>query len=110
MEPIGRKRWAIAEGYIPSRSSFSEPALVSPETARILNAGDRQAHVEITLFFADREPVGPHRVTIAPQRRLHLRFNDLREPAPVPRDTDFSSVFEADVPISTHDSIRGTPK
>ena len=57
------------------------------------------AHVEITLFFADREPVGPHRVTIAPQRRLHLRFNDLREPAPVPRDTDFSSVFEADVPI-----------
>ena len=64
MEPIGRKRWAIAEGYIPSRSSFSEPALVSHETACILNAGDRQAHVDIMLFFADREPVGPYRVTI----------------------------------------------
>ena len=99
MEPIGRKRWAIAEGYIPSRSSFSEPALVSHETACILNAGDHQAHVEITLFFADRDPVGPYRLTIAPRRTLHLRFNDLKEPAPVPRDTDFSSVFEADVPI-----------
>ena len=99
MEPIGRKRWAIAEGYIPSRSSFSEPALVSHETACILNAGDRQAHVDITLFFADREPVGPYRVTISPRRTLHLRFNDLEEPAAVPRDTDFSSVFEADVPI-----------
>jgi hypothetical protein len=99
MEPIGRKRWAIAEGYIPSRSSFSEPALVSHETACILNAGDRQAHVDITLFFADREPVGPYRVTISPRRTLHLRFNDLKEPAAVPRDTDFSSVFEADVPI-----------
>jgi hypothetical protein len=99
MEPIGRKRWAIAEGYIPSRSSFSEPALVSHETACILNAGDRQAHVDITLFFADRESVGPYRVTISPRRTLHLRFNDLEEPAAVPRDTDFSSVFEADVPI-----------
>jgi hypothetical protein len=34
-----------------------------------------------------------------PRRTLHLRFNDLEEPAAVPRDTDFSSVFEADVPI-----------
>jgi hypothetical protein len=99
MEPIGRRRWAIAEGYIPSQSSFSERALVSHETACILNAGGRPAHVEIMLFFADCEPVGPYRVTIAPRRTLHLRFNDLTDPAPVPRDTDFSSVFEADVPI-----------
>jgi hypothetical protein len=99
MEPIGRKRWAIAEGFIPSQSSLSERTLVSHETACILNAGDQQAHVDITLFFADREPVGPYRVTIAPRRTLHLRFNDLEEPAAVPRDTDFSSVFEADVPI-----------
>ena len=97
MEPIGRKRWASAEGFIPSQSSFSERT--SHETACILNAGDRQAHVDITLFFADREPVGPYRVTISPRRTLHLRFNDLKEPAAVPRDTDFSSVFEADVPI-----------
>jgi hypothetical protein len=99
MQPIGRRRWAIAEGYIPSQSSFSDKALISHETACILNAGDQQAHVNITLFFAAREPVGPYRVTIAPRRTLHLRFNDLKEPAPVPRDTDFSSVFEADVPI-----------
>jgi hypothetical protein len=99
MQPIGRRRWAIAEGYIASQSSFTDAALVSHETACILNAGDQQAHVSITLFFADREPVGPYRVTIAPRRTLHLRFNDLKEPAPVPRDTDLSSMFEADVPI-----------
>ena len=38
-------------------------------------------------------------MTISPRRTLHLRFNDLKESAAVPRDTDFSSVFEADVPI-----------
>jgi len=99
MEGIGRKRWAIAEGYIPSQSSFSERALLSHETACILNAGDRDAHVAITIFFADREPVGPYRVTVGARRTLHLRFNDLNDPQPVPRDTDYASVFESDVPI-----------
>lgn len=99
MDAIGRKRWAIAEGYIPSQSSFSDRALISHETACILNANDREAHVQITVFFADREPVGPYRVTVPPRRTLHLRFNDLKEPAPIPRDTDYSSVFELDLPI-----------
>jgi hypothetical protein len=99
MEPIGRKRWAIAEGYIPSQSSFTDRALISHETACILNAGDRDAQVQITIYFADREPVGPYRVTVAARRTLHLRFNDLKDPAPVPRDADYASVFEADVPI-----------
>jgi hypothetical protein len=99
MEAIGRKRWAIPEGYIPSDSSFSERALVSHETACILNAGDRDAHVSITLYFVDREPVGPYRVKVAARRTLHLRFNDLNDPHPVPRDTDYASVFESDVPI-----------
>jgi hypothetical protein len=99
MEGIGRTRWAIAEGYIPSESSFTDRALISHETACILNAGDRDAHVAITIFFADREPVGPYRLTVGARRTLHLRFNDLDDPRPVPRDTDFASVFESDVPI-----------
>lgn len=98
MQPIGRKRWSIAEGYIPSQSSFSDRALVSHETACILNAGDQDAHVSITVFFADREPV-LYRATVAARRTLHLRFDDLNDPQAVPRDTDFSSVFESDVPI-----------
>lgn len=99
MSGIGRKSWAIAEGYIPSESSFTDPALVSHETACLLNASDQPAQVRITLFFADRDPVGPYRVTVAARRTLHLRFNDLKDPAPVPRDTPYSSVIESDVPI-----------
>ncbi len=99
MPEIGRTRWAIAEGYIPGESSFDDPALVSHETACILNAGDREARVEITLYFTDRDPAGPYRVTVPPRRTLHLRFNDLEDPESVPRDTDYASVIEADVPI-----------
>lgn len=99
MDPIGRKRWAIAEGYIPSESSFSDRALISHETACILNAGDRDAEVTISIFFANRDPVGPYRVKVPARRTLHLRFNDLTDPQPIPRDTDYASVFECNVPI-----------
>jgi hypothetical protein len=99
MNPLGHKRWAIPEGWIPSQSSFADPALTSHETACILNAGSEAAQVRITVFFEDREPVGPYVVTVPPRRTLHLRFNDLKDPAPIPRDTAYSSVFESDVPV-----------
>lgn len=97
---IGSKHWAILEGYVPGGSTDGEDRrFVSHEAACMLNPGDRDAQVCITLYFADREPVGPYRVTVPARRTLHMRFNDLTDPAPVPRDTDYSSVFESDVPI-----------
>ena len=98
-ETIGKRRWAIAEGYIPGTSTGAGRAFESHETACLLNTGPTDARVEITLYFADREPVGPYRVVVGSRRTLHLRFNDLTDPAPVPRDTDYASVIEADVPI-----------
>ena len=97
--PIGRTRWAIAEGYIPEGSHGGGRAFESHETACLLNASDRDAHVTITAYFADREPVGPYRVTVPARRTLHLRFNDLDDPEPIPRGTDYSTVIESDVPI-----------
>jgi hypothetical protein len=96
---IGRKTWAIAEGYIPAWSNGPEPELTSHETACILNPGDREAHVEITVFFSDREPVGPYRVTVPPRRTRHVRFNDLGDPQPIPPGTDYASIVHSDVPI-----------
>ncbi|MGH9728958.1 MAG: sensory rhodopsin transducer [Candidatus Acidiferrales bacterium] len=99
MKPIGKRRWAIAEGYIPSWSNGPEPQMKSHETACILNAGDKVAHVRISVFFSDRDVVGPYKITIPAQRTQHIRFNDLVSPEAIPRDTDFSSVIECDVPI-----------
>jgi hypothetical protein len=96
---IGARQWAIAEGYIPPKSTSADRALESHETACLLNASETDAHVELTLYFADREPVGPYKVTVGARRTLHLRFNDLESPEPVPRGTDFATVIVADVPI-----------
>jgi hypothetical protein len=96
---IGRRTWAIAEGYIPSWSHGPEPQMTSHETVCILNASVQEAHIEIMIFHSDREPVGPYRLTLPAQRVKHVRFNELTDPEPISTDTDFASVIESDVPI-----------
>jgi hypothetical protein len=97
--PVGHNVWAIAEGYIPSQSVSTDHALVSHEAACILNSSDEEAQISITLFFTDREPCGPYRINVGARRTLHLRFNDLTDPEPVPRDTSYASIIESTVPI-----------
>lgn len=99
MPSVGHTRWAIAEGYIPPSSNGPEPQMLSHETACLLNAGDADANVTITLYFSDRDPAGPYAVRVPARRTLHVRFNDLEEPERVPRDTDYASVIESDQPI-----------
>jgi hypothetical protein len=96
---IGKLRWAIAEGYIPSSSTGPEPAMTSHETACILNANDVEANIRIMIYFSDKDPVGPYAVKVPARRTLHLRFNDLKDPEPVPEDMDYASIFESDVPV-----------
>jgi hypothetical protein len=99
MNGIGARTWAIAEGYIPPGSTGTTHELISHETACILNAGEQDAHVEITVFFADRAPAGPYRFTVEARRTRHLRFNDFTDPEPVPKGRDYSSVIVSDVPV-----------
>ena len=99
MKEFGKRRWAIPEGYIPEGSHGPAPEMTSHETACILNAGDKDAHVQVTIFFSDKDAIGPYEITVPARRTKHLRFNDLSEPQPIPRATDFSSVIESDVPV-----------
>ncbi|MFW5739405.1 MAG: sensory rhodopsin transducer [Myxococcota bacterium] len=97
--PIGRTHWAIAEGFIPEGSTGPEPQMTSHETACLLNPSERDAHVRIVLYFSDRDPVGPYELVVPARRTRHVRFNELKDPEPVPRGTDFASTIESDVPI-----------
>lgn len=98
-QEIGHKVWAIPEGYIPSYGNGPEPQMASHETVCILNTGDQDASVSLTIYFSDKDPVGPYRLTVPARRTKHIRFNDLKDPAPIPKDTDYACVIEADRPV-----------
>jgi len=83
--------WAVAEGYIPAWSHGPEPECTSHETLCFLNAAEQDAHVQLTIFYADRGPAGPYRLTVPARRTKHLRLNDLTDPEPIPRGVDYAS-------------------
>lgn len=99
MKQIGHYAWAIAEGYIPPASTGTTRELISHETVCILNASEADARVEITIYFADREPVDPYIFDVGARRTRHLRFNEFKDPAPIPVNIDFSSVIVSSAPI-----------
>jgi hypothetical protein len=106
--PGGHRIWAIPEGYIPRESTGPEPEMLSHETACILNTNQTEANVELYLFFSDRDPAGPYHIRVSALRTKHLRFNDLEDPEPVPKDTDYASLFVADVPIVVQHTRLGS--
>ena len=94
-QTVGRKRWAIAEGFIPGASHGPSPQMESHETMCVLNAGEHDANLRVTIYYADRDPDGPFEITVPARRVRHFRFNAL----PIPRETDYSSLIESDQPV-----------
>jgi len=73
--------------------------MTSHDKLCLLNTGDSDGHVEITLFYRDRDPVGPYRLKVPARRTRHVRFNDLIDPEAMPLDTNYASTITSDVPI-----------
>lgn len=109
---IGSREWVVAEGYIPKDGVRGDSRLEPHEALCIVNTGPSDANLELTVFFADRDPAGPYRVKVPSRRTLHLRTSDLEDPEPIPRDTDYSVMILSDrevvVQHSRLDSRRGS--
>ncbi len=99
MDQLGRRMWAVPGGHIPLRSTGREPEYNSHERICILNAGQEEADVRLTLFYADRDPIGPYPLKVKPRRVRQIRLNDLIDPQAMPLDTDYACVLESSVPV-----------
>jgi hypothetical protein len=99
MRALGRTLWVIPGGHIPLASHGPEPELTSHDRLCVLNTGNRDVQVQITIFYADREPRGPYPLQVQAERTRHVRFNDLIDPEAIPLDTAFAAVIEADQPV-----------
>ena len=99
MTPIGTTRWAVPGGHVPLAGTGREPAFTSFDKLSVLNAGDADAHLELTIYHRGREPVRPYKFTVAARRCRQVRVNDLIEPEAVPLDEDYSVVIRSDVPV-----------
>ena len=53
----GKKQWYIVDGYRPSPTPAPKAEYVGHESVMILNTNDCDAHILISIYFEDRDPV-----------------------------------------------------
>lgn len=53
----GKKEWYIVDGYRPSPAPDKNAVYEGHESVMILNPNDKDAHILMTIYFEDREPI-----------------------------------------------------
>ncbi|MFO7946321.1 MAG: sensory rhodopsin transducer [Armatimonadota bacterium] len=66
----GKKLWIFPDGDLPPPGDGDEP-LEGHESLIILNTGDEDAEIDMTIYFSDREPESGLRVSV-PARRVRV--------------------------------------
>lgn len=89
----------LPDCYWPSSKNGS---YVSHESICVLNVTDQPAHIKITLYFEDRDPIKGFFVTVDPERTSHIRMDkQVSETGEtVPMDTPYAALLESDVDVA----------
>ena len=95
----GKCSWLVADCYWPEVTTPGH--YVSHEAICVLNAGPADAHLAITLYFEDREPMTGFTALCGARRTHHVRMDKLvnGEGAHVPMGVPYAALVESNVPV-----------
>ena len=101
---IGKKCWVVPDGFIPRVTEHDKDNLngyVSHECVCLLNTGDRDAAIELAVYFEDKEPVLVNDIVLAAGRCWHLRMDELKKDgaAVIGRGVPYALVVTSATPI-----------
>lgn len=94
----GAKVWFIPDGYFPETSSGKLP---SHEAICVLNPGSRDANINITLYFEDRDPMDGFKAVCRAERTNHIRMDRLKDEKGqgVPQGVPYAMMVTSDTDI-----------
>ena len=64
----GKKQWYIVDGYRPSPTPDPKAEYLGHESVMILNTNPEDAHVLISIYFEDKDPVENIPMTVPAKR------------------------------------------
>lgn len=98
-QKAGAKVWYIPDCYYPSISSPGH--YVSHEAVCVLNPGKEDAHITLTLYFEDREPMRGFHAVCKAERTNHVRLDKIKDAKGngVPQGVPYAIMVESDQPI-----------
>lgn len=97
----GKKDWYIIDGYRPSPAPDPRAEYVGHESVMILNTNDVDAHVLISVYFEDRDPVENIPLTV-PAKRVRAFKTDEKETLgglQIDVGVQYSMVLKSDVGV-----------
>ena len=95
---IGSRVWLIPDGFYPPYSSGRYP---SHEAICVLNPGQKDANLDITLYFEDRDKMGGFKAVCKAERTNHIRMDKITDDRGqgVPMNVPYAIMVESDVEI-----------
>jgi hypothetical protein len=98
MKSLGATTWLIPDGYW---QTFSTGKFPSHEAVCVLNTGDVDAKINMTLYFEDREPMAEFMAACGARRTNHVRMDKLKNSKgeAVPKGMPYAILVEASVPV-----------
>jgi len=93
----GKKTWLIPDGFYNSKSTGA----VSHEAVCVLNTGDNDAEINMTLYFEDRHKMPGFKSYCLAGRTHHIRMDKLLSVSgqSVPMDTAYAILVESSVEV-----------
>ena len=94
----GKNVWMIADGYM---SNTEKGELVSHEAVCVLNLSGEEAHINITVYFENAEPLRGITAVCENERTNHIRLDKAKtsDGRMIPKDTPYALLVESDRPI-----------
>lgn len=94
----GKRTWIFPDAELPPAGNFE---LKGHESVIILNCNEKQADVELYLYFEDQAPSKRIQVKIAPERVRCLRMDNPDDlgGSEIPRETQYAIRVESSEPV-----------
>lgn len=94
----GAKVWFVPDCYYPSKSSGEQK---SHEAICVLNPGKKDADIDITIYFEDRDCMMGFKAVCKAERTNHIRMDKLKNEngEGVPMDVPYAVMVRSNVEI-----------
>jgi len=94
----GARVWFIPDGFYPTTSNGLFP---SHEAICVLNPSNKDANIEITLYFEDRDKMEGFKAVCKAERTNHIRMDKIKNEKGegVPQGVAYAMMVKSDVDI-----------
>ena len=103
-KPISKRCWVVPDGFIPAlakNDANNRTGYLSHECVCLLNTGSRDVHVELTIYFEDKDPLIVNDIVLRAKRCRHMRMDELKHAGAlvIQRGIPYALKVIADAPI-----------